>query len=359
MSKPITSLVTASGSALGQNVIKSLNLSSIPSRIVCTDVNSHSAGLFRGDSAYLVPPSSDPSFIDRIISVCNTENVDIVFVGTDYELLPLSINKHRIESESNALVVVSSQDKIHIADNKFLTYQFLEANNLPHVPAYLINEDTDYTTIFREHPFPLVIKPCIGDSSRGVHVINSPKELFTVLDSVTNPPKPLNPYLATPSPFMLQPYIPGSEYTSTTLTFDRTCHGVLSMKRRMRYPGHTTHALIDAYPVVDKVMKHVAEIFDPLAFANFQSRLDPITNEPIIFEINCRVSSTTAACALAGFNIVEAVIKHLLFNEPFVLTKRKGLVLKYFNEVFIPSSELNLINKYSRLINPKSHINIL
>ena len=49
-------LVTGVGSNIGQVIVKSIRMSGIQCRIIGTDMNPLSAGLFRCDKGYIVPP---------------------------------------------------------------------------------------------------------------------------------------------------------------------------------------------------------------------------------------------------------------------------------------------------------------
>ena len=128
-------MVTAAGSAIAQGIMKSLKMSSLDFGLITTDTHPYAAGLYRGKAGYIVPLACDPNFIDEIIKICNKENIDCIFIGTDYELLKFAENKKRIEKETNAKVVVSSPEIIKIADDKWLTHKFLVENALPHIPS--------------------------------------------------------------------------------------------------------------------------------------------------------------------------------------------------------------------------------
>lgn len=345
-------LVTATGGAIGQGIIKSIKLSTIPCEIVTVDAQPDSTGLYRGNAGYIVPLARDENFIDEIIKICKEENVDGIFVGTDYELLRFSENKERIEKETNAKVIVSSPEKIKIAEDKWLTHKFLVKNNLSLIPSTLMDGLDDFVD---EVGFPLIVKPRIGDSSKDTFAVKNKEELCDKT-SIFREGKTTNIYIK--SEPIIQKYISTErdEYTSTTLTFDNHCYGVLSMRREMQFGGHTTKAILDDYPEIDKTIKNMAEKFNAFGPANFQLRF--CDGLPRIFEINCRFSGTTPFCAEVGFNTVEAVIRHVILKEPIQeLRYEKGIMLRYFNEVFVPLHEFDKLQRDSFIKNPKSRVN--
>jgi carbamoyl-phosphate synthase large subunit len=170
--------------------------------------------------------------------------------------------------------------------------------------------------------------------------------------------KPDNKYLSESPGFMIQKYLKDEsrEFTSTTFSFKNKCYGVLSMNREMKYPGNTTKAIIKDFPEIDDYIKKVAELFNALGPANFQSRI--MNGKPYVFEINCRFSGTTPFCAQVGFNTVEAAVKRIVLNHDIEdLTHKNGVMLRYFNEVFIPQKNVDEIIKNKFIENPDSKIN--
>jgi carbamoyl-phosphate synthase large subunit len=347
-------LVTASGSAVGQGIIKSIKGSSLSCDIITTDSQPYAAGLYRGKAAYIVPLAKSSNFVEEIIKICKKEDIHGICVGTDYELLKFAENKKLIERETDTKVIVSNPKNIKIANDKWLTYKFLKENNLPYIPSVLYKEADD---IVNKEGFPLIVKPRIGDSSKNTFIVNNKEELNEKLKLLLDSPKK-NPFLDGRVYPIIQKYIKNEreEFTSTTVVFDKKCYGVISMRREMKYGGHTTKAEIEDFPVVGKTVRKVAEKFNPFGPCNFQSRL--IGGVPHIFEINCRFSGTTATCSQLGFNAVEACIKKVVLNEEITdLKYRKGIMLRYFNEVIVPWENLIKIKKDKYLKNPESEIN--
>lgn len=346
-------LVTAAGSAIGQGIIKSIRASKIDCKIIATDADSQALGLYRADAGYLVPLAKDPGFIDKIIEICRKENVNLICIGTDYELLAFAENKENIEKETDAMVVVSPPNTIKIADDKWLTHEFLKENNFPTIPSALPEDSEE---LIKNEGFPLILKPRVGDSSKKTFIINSKKELHEKLAELMNEENQ-NKYLKIKSGFIVQKFIEGDEYTTTTLKIGKVL-GTISMKREMRYGGHTTKAIIEDYPEINSEIKKVADKLTIFGPCNFQSRI--YKSKPHIFEINCRFSGTTATCSLAGFNIVEALIKNILLKQkPGQLKHENGTMIRYFNEVFIPAEEIAKMQKKGNVKRPKSKFSVI
>ena len=347
-------MVTSSGGAIGQGIMKSLKLSNLNCNIITTDTHPYAAGLYRGKAGYIIPPAKSPDFIREIIKICKKERIHCILIGTDYELLKFAENKKNIEKQTKTKVIVSPPEIIKIANDKWLTHRFLVDNNLPHIPSVL-HRDVD--KLIKTEGFPLIIKPRIGDSSKDTYVVNNRRELQEKLSLFINK-KQNNIYLTQQPQPIIQKHLINEqeEYTSTTITFDNKCYGVLSMNREMRFGGHTTKAIIENFSEMNRVIKKVAETLNVFGPCNFQSRM--FNGTPLIFEINCRFSGTTPFCAEVGFNTVEAIVRHVVLKEKIQpLTYKKGVILRYFNEVFVPYGEIEKVKKSNYIKNPKSEIN--
>lgn len=346
-------LVTAAGSAISHGIIKSLKASSLDCSITATDNQPYAAGLYRGHAGYLVPLAKSPSFINEVIKICRKENINGICIGTDYELLPFAENKKRIEKETNAKVIVSHPNIIKIADDKWLTHLFLAKNKFPSIPSAL-PEDAD--ELIKKVGFPLIVKPRIGDSSKNTFIVNNKNELNSRLKFLAKGKS--NRFVSGKIGAIIQKCIGNEEdeFTSSAVVFDNKSYGIISMRREMRFGGHTTKAIIDDFPEVSNIVTKVAERLNPFGPCNFQSRL--ADGVPYIFEINSRFSGTTGICSQIGFNSAEACIrKAVLKEEPKMLEYRKGVMLRYFNELFVSRNSINSMQKNKMIKNPKSEIN--
>ena len=349
----INVLVTAAGSAISHGIIKSLKASSLDFSITTTDNQPYAAGLYRGDAGYLVPLAKSSSFIEEVIKICRKENINSICIGTDYELLPFAENKKRIEKETNAKVIVSHPDIIKIANDKWLTHLFLVKNKFPSIPSAL---PEDASELIEKEGFPLIVKPRISDSSKNTFIVNNKAGLNSKLEFLAKDKS--NRFVNGKICTIIQKYMGNeeNEFTSSTVVFDNKSYGIISMRREMRFGGHTTKAIIDDFPEVSSMVTKVAQRLNPFGPCNFQSRL--VDGVPYIFEINSRFSGTTGICSQVGFNSVEACIrKVVLKEEPKMLSYKKGVMLRYFNEVFISSESIAHLKEEKMVRNPESEIN--
>ncbi|MAG47642.1 hypothetical protein CL617_03475 [archaeon] len=321
MDKIVNVLITGVGGNIGQGVIKSLKMSNLKCRIVGTDIKSHSTGFFTIDKGYIVPKANDDRFLDKIIEICNSENIDIIFVSPPIELPIFSKNKEIIENKTKAKVVINTEEVIRIGNDKFETYKFLKENNLNYPETVLASDEDGIKQLIDKLGFPLIIKPRVGRGSVGVHKVKDKDELYSLLKIVDSP--------------IVQEYLEpdDEEYTSEALVLNGKMLGSITMKREL-LEGTTVSAIVDDYEEINEVVKKAALAIGSNGPCNFQLRLTK--KGPTVFEINPRVSGTTPMRAKLGFNAPEAMIRKIIFNEDVGEMKyKKGTILRYWNEVYV------------------------
>ena len=66
-------------------------------RIIGTDMQIDETVLQMVDKLYQVPRASDPNYVDRLLEICRSENVDVVMPFMSAELIPLIDRKQEFE----------------------------------------------------------------------------------------------------------------------------------------------------------------------------------------------------------------------------------------------------------------------
>jgi len=327
----INILITGTGGGVGQSIFKAIRLSRLSSRIITTDMHPMGVGIYRGDRGYIVPAANNPGYVDAIIKICNSEEIDIVFVGSDPELPVFAEYKNRIEQETDAKVVISSPEKIKIGNDKWETYRFLKNSGLPY-PESVLPENRD--DLIEKTGFPVLIKPRGGSASKDVYIVKNREELEVFIKRVNNP--------------IIQEYLvpEDEEYTSGAVMFEGDILGTFTMKREIK-GGNTYRGVIDSFEDVRTAVEKVAKKFNMFGPSNFQMRL---TEKGLVtFEINPRFSGTTGIRAFYNFNEPEAVINYILFQKKEPMTHKNGVVMRYMNEVYTSLDECNQLTQTGKI----------
>jgi len=320
-------LVTGAGALLGQGIIKSLRLSGTEYHIIAADPDRRGAGLYWADAAYLIPMAKAPDYLETIRRILALERPDAVLIGTDVELMIFAAHREELETEFRTRIVVSSPDVVQIADDKWLTYQFLVRHGLPY-PRTALPENAE--SLVAECGFPLVVKPRVGARSVGVQVVNSVDHLRLALMITENP--------------VIQECVstPRDEYTSGLLIVDGAAQAVVTMRRDLR-DGNTYRAYVQPECVHNSFLADVAGLLGGYGPLNFQFRV--ADGQPKIFEINARFSGTTPLRAYAGFNEVDYLLRQILFGEHIPSPAlREAVILRYWDEIVLQPEQLRALS---------------
>lgn len=341
-------MVTGAGSGVGQGICKSIKISKLDYTLICADVNTLNSWLYLGDEWVLIPKVEEPNSLEKMIEVINRKNVDIVLVGSEFDLMFFSENKCIIEAETRSKVIVSAPETVKLADDKWLTYKFLKDKGLPHAEAVCPKNFGEAKAIASGWGYPICLKSRSGTSSRNVHIVEAAAGLR-------------RHYSSTPEP-MLQKVI---ALPSGQLSFEYTCSVFKDSEGKMFGPFVARRTLragtswlieVADFSMLHETVLSVAAELNFVGSLNIQLMVDE-DGAVIPFEFNARFSGTTAVRAHFGFNEPEMAVKSFVLGESLPTPKiRKGLAFRYHEEVFLegvdPSSirleaEFGAVNRWS------------
>lgn len=333
MKKKINVLVTGAGSTMGYSVLKALWMSKYKEdvNVVLTNSEVDGPAFFMEPLAakcYTVPIAKDPNYIPKLMDICKQENIDILFSGTEHEIVELSKHKQQFLDSSNTLIMLSDLRVIKIGTDKYETYKFFSENGLSFPQTVLFD---DYQKLVDEVGFPIIMKPRTASASRNIFVVNSLDELFAKK-------------FAPSEEIILQRYLNSDiEYTvETFMDKEGRIVGTIPMKRELGF-GLSVSGEIDQNEDVIRVSEAVTRALKPQGPVNVQLRVE--NGVPIPFEINTRFSSTECVRAHYGYNSVEASISNFLLDEKVTLSYKEGMFMRYWHECYFDKSDYEQIRK--------------
>jgi len=330
----LNTLVTGVGAEIGQGIVKALRLSRYDCEITGCDANPDSAGFFMCDDYCKVSRAESPDYLDKIVDICRSKNIKLLFPAVDAELRILSENKLLFEN-INTTVIVQPNELLNIFLSKYNTYKFLQKHGISAPLTLFTNSQKNIAEITARLSFPLIIKPDFGQGSKNLYLVHSRKRLALYLQLIED------------EKYVVQQYLPAEDEEYTCAIFN--CNYlqepfVMAFKRRL-VEGVSGIAEVSFDREIVSVCNKVSESSNLEGAINIQLR--QFRGKSFIFEINPRFSSTVGIRAKCGFNDVEMAIDYFLFGKtPLKPSVHRKKILRYKEEIYLDMENTNRVWKH-------------
>ena len=338
--KKINILVTGAGSGVGQSIIKALSLSKLNLNIISSDISKYNSGLYRTKKSIIIPPVENKKSLIKIINIIKKYKINILFIGSEYEIEFFSKNKNEIEKKTNANICVTSLKIVRIANDKFATIDFLKNNNFNYPKSYIIKKN-NIKKIYKKLKKPFILKNRFGTSSRQVFSVKNEKTFINLCKILKYPMAQENLKTKTKN-------FQNDEYTCSIFR-DKNGNliGPFISQRFLKYGTSWILKTIDNKKL-SNLMKKICTKLDNYGTINIQFMKK--NNNFLPIEINSRFSGTTSIRAALGFNEPEMYIKNFYLNKKLINSKiKKGFIFRYVEEIFLDcNSDKKLKNYFSK-----------
>ncbi len=327
--KKIKVLVTGINSGVGLSIYKSLKISELKLDIYCADIDNKFslAPIFK---KYLnFPKVEKKSSLKKIVDILKKNKIDVLFIGSEFEIEFFAKNSDFIFKKTNTKVCVQPYQTIKIFNNKLSTYNYLK-NDVLMPKTVEVKNLIEAKKKGKELKFPFYIKPRIGTSARGIYLINSMKDLEFYFDKVNKP--------------ILQKIIPNNNFVEYTCGIfkdkENELIGPFIVKRFLKHGTSWVASRVFS----KKLARQILEITKRITFhgsINLQFKLGK-NNRIYLLEINPRLSGTTVFRANLGFNEPEMFIKNFILRKKikFKDQKNKGFLFRHFDEIFLVNKKI-------------------
>ncbi len=330
------------GGGVGEQILKALHMTThIETFKIGTDISDFTSGKRFLDEFYIMPSANSPEYKDRLLEIIDKHKIQFVFPGSEPEMIFLSENRSLLENRgiSHSL---NTKQVISTCSNKYACYTKLENEGLV-VPRYKkIDGVQDISDI---DFFPIILKPNVGSGgSASVHLATDMDECELLVRYM----------LKNGIDIVAQQYVGdhAQEYTiGVNSDHNGQVMGSIAIKRRLTNALSTRSVIkrnqclymissglsqgeVCHRPTLQAQAERVAIVLDSRGPINVQCR--EVDGALMLFEVNPRLSGTTALRAMAGYNEPEALIlKYVLGQELELKEYREMRIARTVEEIVV------------------------
>lgn len=162
-------LITGCGGPAGVNFVKSLRIAPEQFFIVGTDTNQYYLQLPDLDERFLVPRSTDPSYVDKLNEIIDKNNCEFLHPQPDIEVKTISENREKL----NVLTFLPDKNTIRICQNKYESVKIWSKKGIPSPKSILVRTEKDLDTAGSELSLPFWLRATEGAGGRGSTLVQN------------------------------------------------------------------------------------------------------------------------------------------------------------------------------------------
>lgn len=324
MKRELNILVMAAGSPLGQSIYKALDRSGLSLNLHLADISEMAAGFYLNSNVtnVILPLVKSDNYFDELKQVVNKFNIDVIFpvISLEHDFFA----KHIDYFDTKGIKVISPEKDLYdLCNDKYLSMDYLRSKGINAPDSVLCGDEEQLHLFLKRNKYPVIMKPRFGASSNNVFVIKDYGHLSAIASAF---PK---------NYFVVQEFLPSDEeYTvGVYITKDRSFKQSFALKRELKFGLSYKGEVV----VNDKMSDYCLNVCLTLGmYYSTNVQLKILNGEPHAFEINPRLSSTTAVRAHFGFNEPEMIIWELFYGmSGYKSEVRTGKFMRYWEELYI------------------------
>lgn len=286
------------------------------------------------------PKTEREEYYQFLMNLIKENGYDIVLPLFDYSAEIVSKYKKNIEQYS--FVAVNDWDVFVKAREKSKTMKICENNNIPHPKTLEVFELKEKSK--NKIGLPFLLKPNIGDSARGIRIINDYKEFDAVYDA----------YVEEYGEMLIQEYIPQTDKQyKAELYLDREgrlIRGIVFEKVRW-YPLSGGSSTFNVTVYSDQILSQCYKLLKAMewkGYADVDLIFDPRDDSFKVMEINPRITGSVKIAFEAGVDFVGVIVDEYKGNKVEVdLKYDKNVCLRFLYKdlLWLIFSKVSILKK--------------
>ncbi|MBR4587116.1 MAG: ATP-grasp domain-containing protein [Lachnospiraceae bacterium] len=291
-------------------------------KVVASDASTLGPAIYDADKYYIVPPITEPGYIDVILDICRKEQISGVLSLIDPELSLLAENKEKFDA-IGVTIIGSSYELCEMALDKMKMYEWLVAHGYNCARSWMDKESFYKAVEAGEVSYPVFVKPYRGSASISIS---------KVCDKET-----VDLFFAHEDDLMIQEFLDGQEI-GADVYIDLISGEVVSIftkkKLKMR-AGETDKAVsFKDEKLFELIRKFAGEM-------GYRGQIDidifDIDGKYYISEVNPRFGGGYPHAYESGCDHMKLILNNLkgIVNETHIGDYEEGIYMMKYNEVKI------------------------
>ena len=149
--------------------------------LFAADASTAAPALCEADRTFLIPPCTDPSYVDRLLEICGKNDVGLLVPRLDPEYAVLAGQRARFLA-LGTVPIVSEPRILELCEDKVATNHFLADCGLRTPRTWLTLVEARQALDSEEVSYPVVVKPRFGVASVGFEEVSDARELALVYE---------------------------------------------------------------------------------------------------------------------------------------------------------------------------------
>lgn len=262
-------------------------------RVFGADNNPYSPAFAYCDGTAVLPEVKTNHYIQSLLDVCRRYSIDTVIplIDPELEILAPCIQQF---SDVGVLLLVSPEETVQMASDKYLTYEFAQKNGLRAPQTFIdITEALDQLTAAAMN-WPVMVKPRKGSASINITTCYDKLQLKAAFEATSEP--------------MIQEILEGTEY-GYDLFGDRDLKpiSVYCKEKIAMRAGETDKAVSTADPILIDFGYKLLKSMKLLGPADVDVVLTK--DGPALLEINPRFGGGYPCSHMAGADFCSKIIR--------------------------------------------------
>lgn len=290
--------------------------------VIATDASILSPAIYDADKYYIVPPITDPEYIDTVLDICRKEQITGVLSLIDPELSLLAANEKKFKAVG-VTVIGSSYDLCEMSLDKMQMYKWLAAHGYNCARSWT-DKNQFYDAVNKgEVSYPVFVKPYRGSASINISRVCD-KETVDLL-------------FAHEDDLMIQEYLDGQEIGADVYIdmISGEAVSIFTKKKNKMRAGETDKAVSfkdpELFALIEKFVKE----------AGYRGQIDidifEADGKYYIGEVNPRFGGGYPHAYEAGCDHMTLIMNNLngVVNEKRIGNYEEGVYMMKYSEVKI------------------------